>query len=233
MRLQAEQILLADDGSWHGVVLFRNEEAQVGSFSQDCQFGIGFPIFHTYTGRAYMTMGWYKVSRILEVREVNRLLRNVHNINPFDESADSFITDAYSLKEILNKVILGPGWQLVSIDVIGLYPNLPLVKALEITRITLEEDLVLLKKLTPLSVDQIMEIMITVVVLETYFVLCDSTRNQQLNGCPIGKALSVPVAGIYMCWWEKQFKRIRSSSSNCGNACVMISSLSALITNKS
>ena len=36
------------------------------------------------------------------------------------------------------------------------------------------------------------------------FFICDGTRNQQLNGCPIGKALSVPVAGIYMCWWEKQ-----------------------------
>ena len=134
-------------------------------------------------------------------------------LNPFDEREDSFIpADAYSLKEILNKVILCPGWQLMSIDVIGLYPQLPLVRALEITRTysfvrtVLEENLILLKKLTPLSVDQIME-MITV-VLETYFVLFDGTRrSQQLNGCPIGKALSVPVAGIYMYWWEKQVQK--------------------------
>ena len=68
----------------------------------------------------------------------------------------------------------------------------------------LERNRKLLSKITTLSVNQIMEPMITV-CLETYFVLRNGLTMQQIEGCPIGKALSCTFAGIFMQWWEVHF----------------------------
>jgi hypothetical protein len=103
---------------------------------------------------------------------------------------------------MLNDVILPEGSQLISLDIVALYPSIPLAKALEIVRSELMKDHTLGSR-TKWSVDQIMRLL--EISLETYFKTLDGRIFQQINGTPIGKAISGPIAGIYMNWFESTF----------------------------
>ena len=61
-------------------------------------------------------------------------------MNPIDEKGESFIKDTYNFKEMLSKIEMQHGFKMGSLDIIGMFPNIPVKKALEIVREELEND---------------------------------------------------------------------------------------------
>jgi hypothetical protein len=104
------------------------------------------------------------------------------------------------LKELLRNVEINGNCRLFSLDVVALYPSIPLKKTLEIVREELENDASLCDR-TDWSVDDIMKVLN--IALETYFKTLDGRIFTQTDGTPIGKSISGPLAGIYMNWFEK------------------------------
>ena len=87
-------------------------------------------------------------------------------------------------------------------DVKALYPSIPVKKALEVVRQKLEADETLKDrtKWTPKEIIDLLEI-----CLETHFKTIGGRIFTQINGTPIGKSISGPIAGIYMNWFEEEF----------------------------
>ena len=83
----------------------------------------------------------------------------------------------------------------------ALYPSIPVRKALEIVKEELEQDETLAER-TDWSPKEIVELL--EICLETHFKTLDGRIFSQINGTPIGKSISGPLAGIYMNWFEKQ-----------------------------
>ena len=86
------------------------------------------------------------------------------------------------------------------LDVVGMFPNVPVKKMLEIMRAKLEQDETLAAR-TKWSVDDIMSLL--EISIETYFKMIDGKIYLQRDGLPIGKSISKPLAGIYMHWFEE------------------------------
>ena len=82
-----------------------------------------------------------------------------------------------------------------SLDIIGMFPNIPVKKALEIVRDPeeLENDETLSGR-TKWKVDDIMKLL--EISIETYFKTLDGKIYFQRDGLPIGKSISKPLAGI-------------------------------------
>ena len=67
-------------------------------------------------------------------------------LKPISEAGKSFIKNSYVLKEMLKDVNLDEDCLMASLDIVGLYPNIPLQKALEVIRQKLEADDTLLSR---------------------------------------------------------------------------------------
>ena len=67
-------------------------------------------------------------------KELTRILK------PISESGKSFIKNTYALKEMIKNVNLDEDCLMASLDIVGLYPSIPLKKALEVIREKLEAD---------------------------------------------------------------------------------------------
>ena len=89
-----------------------------------------------------------------------------------------------------------------SLDVVGMFPNIPVKKTLEVVREELEAD-ESLKSRTKWGIDDIMKLL--EISIETYFKTIDGKIYFQSDGLPIGKSISKPLAGIYMHWFEKKY----------------------------
>jgi hypothetical protein len=90
----------------------------------------------------------------------------------------------------------------VSLDVTALYPSVPIQKAFSVIEESLRNDESLSER-TDWSVENIM--ILLKICMETFFKTIDGTIYRQLDGTPIGKSVSGPIAGIYMNWFEKTF----------------------------
>ena len=123
-------------------------------------------------------------------------------INPLDGRGKSYIKDMYRFKELLKEVDIEEGDIIGSLDVVGMFPNVPVKKALEVVKEELinDESLRLRTDWKPQDVSKLLEISV-----ETYFKTLDGKVYFQRNGLPIGKSISKPMAGIYMHWFEKTY----------------------------
>ena len=88
-----------------------------------------------------------------------------------------------------------------SLDIVGMFPNVPVQKTLEVVRWELENDQTLAGR-TKWKVDDIMKLL--EISIETYFKTLDGKVYLQRDGLPIGKSISKPLAGIYMHWVLKK-----------------------------
>jgi len=73
---------------------------------------------------------------------------------------------------------------MASLDIVGLYPSIPLKKALEVIREKLEADDTLPSR-TDWKVDDIMKLL--EISMETYFKTLAGKIWVQVDGCPFGK----------------------------------------------
>ena len=89
-----------------------------------------------------------------------------------------------------------------SLDVIALYPSIPIEKALECTRNKLLNDESLAER-TDWNADDIIKLLR--ICLETHFKTIDGRIFTQIDGTPIGKSISGPLVNIYMIWFEEQY----------------------------
>ena len=98
-----------------------------------------------------------------------------------------------------------------SLDVIILYPSIPIKQTLDIVHAELEADMTLSSR-TEWKVDDIMELL--KIAMETHFKTRDGKIYLQTDGTPIGKSISGPLAGIYMNWFKRPMYLMRRIISN-------------------
>ena len=124
------------------------------------------------------------------------------SINPIDEKGKSFIRDTYHFKEMLGEVEVRDDDITGSLDLVGMFPNIPVRKTLEVVKEELQEDETLRNRTDwkPEDISKLLEISV-----ETYFKTLDGQIYFQRDGLPIGKSISKPMAGIYMHWFEKNY----------------------------
>ena len=89
-----------------------------------------------------------------------------------------------------------------SLDVVGMFPNIPVKKTLSIVKEELHND-ENLKSRTKWEVEDISKLL--EISIETYFKTLDGKIYFQKDGLPIGKSILKPMAGIYMHWFEKTY----------------------------
>ena len=89
-----------------------------------------------------------------------------------------------------------------SLDVVGMFPNIPVGKTLEVVKEELQKDETLRGRTDwkPEDILKLLEISV-----ETYFKTLDGQIYFQRDGLPIGKSISKPMAGIYMHWFERSY----------------------------
>jgi len=121
-------------------------------------------------------------------------------LNPLDEGGLSYIRDTYHFKETINNIDLREGDRMGTLDIVGMFPNVPVKQTLQVTRDKLEKDETLSSR-TKWSVEEIMKLL--EISIETYFKTIDGKIYFQRDGLPIGKSISKPLAGIYMHWFEE------------------------------
>ena len=103
---------------------------------------------------------------------------------------------------MLKDVNLDEDCLMASLNIVGLYPSIPLQKAQEVIQQKLEADDTLSSR-TDWKVDAIMRLL--EISMETYFKTLDGKIWVQVDGCPIGKSISGETAEIYMNWFEKTY----------------------------
>jgi hypothetical protein len=123
-------------------------------------------------------------------------------LKPLSESGRSFLKNTADLKEMLKDILLDDECLLASLDVVALYPSIPVKKALEIVQERLENDKTLEER-TKWKVEDIMKLL--EISMETHFITLDGTIYTQTDGCPIGKSISGEIAEIYMDWFEEKY----------------------------
>ena len=123
-------------------------------------------------------------------------------LNPLDEKGESFLRDTYHFKESIRDVEVQDRDLIGTLDIVGMFPNIPVAKTLEVTREELENDETLSGR-TKWKIDDIMKLL--EISIETYFKTIDGKIYYQRDGLPIGKSISKPLAGICMHWFEKNF----------------------------
>ena len=89
-----------------------------------------------------------------------------------------------------------------SLDVVGMFPNVPLKKTLEVVREELENDDTLHMRMK-WEIDDIMKLL--EISIEMYFKTLDGKIYFQRDGLQIGKSISKPLVGIYMHWFERTY----------------------------
>ena len=123
-------------------------------------------------------------------------------LNPIDEKGESFIKDTYHFKEMLESVKVLDEYTIGALDIVGMFPNVPVKKTLEVVREELQNGSTL-KSRTDWEIDDIMKLL--EISIETYFKTIDGKIYFQRDGLPIGKSISKSLAGIYMHWFEKTY----------------------------
>ena len=81
-------------------------------------------------------------------------------INPLDERGESYIKDTYHFKELLKEVDIEEGDIIGSLDIVGMFPNVPVKKPLEVVKEELinDESLRLRTDWKPQDVSKLLEI---------------------------------------------------------------------------
>ena len=120
-------------------------------------------------------------------------------LNPIDAKGESFIKDTYHFKEMLADVDMMEEYTIGSLDIIGMFPNVPVKKTLEVVREELQKDETLSSR-TDWEIDDITKLL--EISIETYFKTLVGKIYFQRDGLPIGKSISKPLAGICMHWFE-------------------------------
>ena len=132
--------------------------------------------------------------------KVCQILTNI--LNPLATSGQSYIENSYDLNKFLGQLSINPADIQASFDVVALYPSIPLPKALECVRRRLLND-TSVSECTDWKPDDIMKLL--EICLETHFKTIDGNIYTQLDGTPIGKSISGPIANICMIWFEEEF----------------------------
>ena len=85
-----------------------------------------------FPGRAY----------VLQIDDPSyKICKELTNIlNPIDEKGESYIKDTYHFKEMLSQVMMQHGFSMGSLDIVGMFPNILVKKALEVVGEELEND---------------------------------------------------------------------------------------------
>ena len=147
-----------------------------------------------FSGRAY-------VSQIDDPSyNICKVLTDI--INPIDEKGRSFVRNPFHFKEMLSEVEVKDDDITGSLDVVGMFPNIPVKKILDVVKEELKNDGTLGKR-TDWEVEDISNLL--EISIETYFKTLDGKVYFQRDGLPIGKSISKPMAGIYMHWFEKTY----------------------------
>jgi len=123
-------------------------------------------------------------------------------LNPLVKNGQSYVENAADLKRFLGKLQIDNTDLQASFDVVALYPSIPIPKALDCVRRKLLEDTTLSER-TDWRPDDIMKLL--EICLETHFKTIDGNIYTQLDGTPIGKSISGPIADIFMVWFEEEF----------------------------
>ena len=123
-------------------------------------------------------------------------------LNPLAEKGDSYIQNSYDLKKTLAGLKIDENDIQASFDVVALYPSIPVEKALCCVREKLMQDESLADR-TEWKVEDIMKLL--TICLETHFKTIDGRIYTQIDGTPIGKSISGPLADIFMIWFEEQY----------------------------
>ena len=123
-------------------------------------------------------------------------------LNPQAEKGLSYIENSNEFKKALAMIQIGENDIQASFDVVALYPSIPVEKALSCARERLMKDETLSER-TDWNVDDIIKLL--QICLETHFKTMDGRIYTQVDGTPIGKSISGPLADIYMIWFEEQY----------------------------
>ena len=116
-------------------------------------------------------------------------------LRPIEGDKQFHIKDSKDFTTKLKEIILGADEILMSHDVVSLFTNVPIPKALEITRSKLLHDSTLADR-TNLEVDDIIELLS--LVLNTTYFQYDGVIYQQKFGAAMGGPCSPVVANIVM-----------------------------------
>ena len=123
-------------------------------------------------------------------------------LNPLAEKGESYIRNSYDLKKTLGEMKIDEKDIQASFDVVALYPSIPIEKALSCVREKLMLDESLADR-TEWKVDDIMKLLS--ICLETHFKTIDGRIYSQIDGTPIGKSISGPLADIFMIYFEEEY----------------------------
>ena len=115
-----------------------------------------------FPGRAYVSQIDDPSYKICE--ELTRIL------NPIDEKGDSFIRDTHHFKEMIDGIGIMKDDLMGTLDIVGMFPNIPVKKTLEVVREELQNDDTLGSR-TEWEVDDIMKLL--EITIETYFKTLD------------------------------------------------------------
>jgi len=126
---------------------------------------------------------WYKLSKFL-----NPTLNNYNNNNAYD------IKNSLELKTKLESIKLEPNEIMISLDVVALFPSIPLELFFKLIEKNFESNI---KEHSPIKakLDYINGLKLC---LNHSFFAYNNTIYKQLHGIPMGGCLSVNVAGIVM-----------------------------------
>ena len=116
-------------------------------------------------------------------------------LNPLVKSGQSYVENTYDLKRFLDKLSIDHNDVQASFDVVALCPSIPIPKALDCVRRKLLNDTTL-ADCTDWKPEDIMKLL--EICLETHFKTIDGKIYTQLDGTPIGKSISGPIADIFM-----------------------------------
>ena len=115
-----------------------------------------------FPGRAYVSQIDDPSYKVCE--ELTRIL------NPIDEKGDLFIRDTYHFKEMLDGIGIMKDDLMGTLDIVGMFPNIPVKKTLEVVREELLNDDTLGSR-TKWEIDDIMKLL--EITIETYFKTVD------------------------------------------------------------
>jgi len=117
-------------------------------------------------------------------------------LNPIAKNGQSYVENSYDLKQFLGNLNVD------EYDIVALYPSIPIPKALKCVRKKLLNDTSLSDR-TDLKTEEIMKLL--EICLETHFKTIDGSILKQIDGTPIGKSISGPIADIFMIWFEEEY----------------------------
>ena len=118
-------------------------------------------------------------------------------LGPLVGQTQHHVANSKDLADNLTEIMVDGGDEFISHDVVSLFTNTPISKALEVIRQRLVEDNTL-KQRSKLSVDDVMEIL-EFVLTTTYFSFRGQIYQQKF-GTAMGSPVIPIVANLYMEW---------------------------------